>query len=268
MAPHTDRNATRAVPMQVLGLGFSRTGTASMRIALEMLGYKKTNHGFALWTADPSERAMWTDAINAKFFGKGKLYGRADWDRLLGNCMAVTDVPHLLFAEELITAYPEAKVVLTTRDPDSWWKSYDETINSALQSPFAVASAWLAPQTAGNVREFWRLVFLAMFKTENVTPEIAKARFTAYYDEVRSLVPKERLLDYRVGEGWESLCKFLDKPVPAEAFPRVNDTHAFHKYVVQQGLPIWRRAAVKYVVPTALVFACLMYAGRLRAAFS
>ncbi|KAJ7127634.1 hypothetical protein C8R44DRAFT_778624 [Mycena epipterygia] len=165
MAPNTDHNAPRAVPMQVLGLGFSRTGTASMRIALEMLEYKKTNHGFAVWT-NPSERAMWTEAINAKFFGKGRLYGRADWDRLLGHCMAVTDVPHLLFAEELIAAYPEAKVILTMRDPDSWWKSYEETISSALQSPLAAVSAWLEPQTAGNVRKFWRLVFLAMFKTD------------------------------------------------------------------------------------------------------
>ncbi|KAJ6592784.1 P-loop containing nucleoside triphosphate hydrolase protein, partial [Mycena capillaripes] len=221
------RSGMRAVPMQVLGLGFLRTGTASLRIALEMLGYKKTNHGFELLTKDGSERAMWTEAINTKFFGKGKPYERAEWDRLLGHCMAVTDVPHLLFAEELIAAYPEAKVVLTTRHPDSWWKSYEATIGSGLQNPLVAASAWLAPQTAGDMRAFWRLVFYAMFKTEDVTAEIAKARFTAYYDEVCSLVPRERLLEYRVGENWESLCTFLGKPIPAEAFPRVNDTQAF-----------------------------------------
>ncbi|KAJ7127669.1 P-loop containing nucleoside triphosphate hydrolase protein [Mycena epipterygia] len=217
MALNTDGTTTRTVPMQVLGLGYSRTGTTSMCIALEMLGYKETNHGWTVWT-NASEIAMWTEAINAKFFGKGKLYERADWDRLLGHYMAVTDVPHCLFAEELITAYPDAKVVLTTRDPDSWWRSYDATVSVALQ----------AARGEGTAKEFWRLVALAMFKTENVTPEIAKARFTAYYEEVRSLVPKERVLDYRVGEGWESLCKFLEKPVPVEAFPKVNDTQAFH----------------------------------------
>ncbi|KAJ7099772.1 hypothetical protein C8R44DRAFT_888460 [Mycena epipterygia] len=174
-----------------------------MHLGLEMIGYKETKHGWAVWK-NPSELAMWTEAINAKFFGKGKLYERADWGRLLGRYMAslctisasaITDMQHLLFAEELIAAYPNAKVVFTTRDPDSSWKSYEATV----------------------------------VEMSSVTLEIAKARFIAYDDEVRSLVPKERLLDYRVGEGWESLCKFLEKPVPAEAFPKVNDTQVFHE---------------------------------------
>ncbi|KAJ7181456.1 P-loop containing nucleoside triphosphate hydrolase protein [Mycena crocata] len=255
MTLNTDRRtAKRTVPMQVLGLGFSRTGTASMRIALETLGYNETNHGFIVWT-NPAEMEMWTEAINAKYFGKGKPYGPADWDRLLGHCMAVTDVPHLLFAEELIAAYPDAKVVLTTRDPDSWWKSYAATVGGALESPLGAMNAWLEPETAGKIRDFWRLVFLAMFQTEHVTPEIAKVRYAAYYEEVRRMVPKERLLDYRVGEGWEKLCKFLEKDVPAGLFPKVNDTQAFHDHMAKRVLPIWRRAAVKYGVPALLISA-------------
>ncbi|KAJ6552599.1 pectin lyase fold/virulence factor [Mycena vulgaris] len=261
--PAGPRKATRQVPMQVLALGFSRTGTQSMRIALETLGYNETNHGFTVWT-NLLEIEMWTEAINAKFFGKGKPYGREEWDRLLGHYMAVTDVPHILFAEELIAAYPDAKVILTTRTPDSWWKSYEATIGRAFESPFGAVSAWLEPQTAGKVQEFWRIVFLAMFKTENVTPEIAKARFTAHYEGVRALVPKERLLDYRVGEGWETLCKFLEKDIPATPFPKVNDTQAFRLHLVQLVRPIWRRAFVKYVVPAIFVCAGLyLYVGKL-----
>ncbi|KAJ6555421.1 hypothetical protein DFH09DRAFT_1492689 [Mycena vulgaris] len=164
------RTATRKVPMPVLALGFSRIGTQSMRIALETLGSNETNHGFT-----------------------GKPYGRAEWDRLVDHCMAVTDVPHILFAEELIAAYPEAKVILTT-----------------------AVNAWFEPQTAWKVREFWRIVFLAMFKIDNVTPEIAKARFAAHYD----------------------LCKFLEKDIPAGPFPKVNDTQAFHAHMAKRLLPI------------------------------
>ncbi|KAJ7455868.1 P-loop containing nucleoside triphosphate hydrolase protein [Mycena latifolia] len=252
MALNTDRRSgKRVVPMQVLALGFSRTGTTSLRIALETLGYKETNHG----------PYQWTEAINAKYHGKGKPYGRAEWDRLLGHCMAVTDVPHILFAEELIDAYPEAKVILTTRDPDSWWKSYSATIESGLRNPLFAWTAWLEPQRAGKVHAFWHLVFHAMFKTRSITPEIAKARFTAHYSEVRALVPKERLLEYRVGEGWESLCEFLEKDVPDEAFPRVNDTQAFHSQMAMKVLRSWGQAAVKYVLPAVLVSAILFLYG-------
>jgi hypothetical protein len=77
-----------------------------------------------------------------------------------------------------------------------------------------------------------------MFRTKHVTEEIAKARYIEYYEEVWRLVPKEQLLEYRVGEGWESLCEFLDKGIPAEPFPKVNDTQAFHTHMQQRVLPI------------------------------
>ncbi|KAJ7509131.1 hypothetical protein B0H11DRAFT_2432863 [Mycena galericulata] len=179
-----------------------------------------------------------TEAINAKYSGKGKPYGPADWDSLLAHCMAVTDVPHLFFAEELIAAYPDAKVVLTTRGPYSWWKSYSATVGGALENPLGAMNAWLEPQTAGKIRDFWRLT------------------------------SHERLLDYRVGEGCESLCDFLGKEVPPVPFPRANDTQAFHDHMAKRVLPIWRRAAVKFVVPAVLMSACLILnAGRIRTVF-
>jgi hypothetical protein len=160
---------------------------------------------------------------------------------------AVTYIPHLLFAEELMAAYPEAKIVLTTRNVDSWWKSYKDTIGRALTNPFRDLIARLEVDTAGKVREFWHLVFFAMFQTKHVTEEIAKARYIEYYEEVWRLVQKEQLLEYRIGEGWESLCEFLDKGIPAEPFPKVNDTQAFHTHMQQRVLPIWCRAVLRYI---------------------
>ncbi|KAK6981489.1 P-loop containing nucleoside triphosphate hydrolase protein [Favolaschia claudopus] len=260
------RDKQRAVPMQVLALGFSRTGTTSMRIALKKLGYNETNHGFDVW-ANPLEMEMWTEAINAKFYGKGKLYGRAEWDQLLGDYMAVTDMPHILFAKELIEAYPEAKVILTTRNVDSWWKSYHDTIGSALNSLIRDITVRFDTTNARKAREFWHLASLAMFGTTNVTEEVAKKRYLEYYDEVRSFVPADRLLEYRVGEGWESLCQFLEKGVPTEPFPKTNDTKTFQNHMKRLTVSVWGRLVRQLAMPAFLVCcACFAfyYAGGIR----
>ncbi|KAJ7144473.1 P-loop containing nucleoside triphosphate hydrolase protein, partial [Mycena epipterygia] len=220
-------SAQRTVPMQVLALGFPRTGTASIKIALETLGYVRTNHGFDAF-ADREERNMWTQAIRAKFHGEGTPFGREEWDRLLGDCQAISDVPHILFVEELIAAYPEAKVVLTDRSPDSWWKSYQATVLAiqglSLRDRLKV---WLDPHFLGKRVEFSRLVWSTLFQTEHITEEVAKARFAAHNEKVRRLTPRDRLLEFEVKDGWIPLCNFLGKEVPAVEFPRVNHAAQF-----------------------------------------
>ncbi|KAJ7722514.1 P-loop containing nucleoside triphosphate hydrolase protein, partial [Mycena metata] len=230
------RNARRTVPLQVLCLGVARTGTSSMTRALETLGYVKTNHGMAVFT-NPSEVEMWTEAINAKFFGKGRLYVREDWDRLLGHCQAVTDSPHYLFAKELIEAYPEAKVVLTIRDPDSWWRSANATFVPTLGTTSLLrrVHGWFNSYAAKR-QALGQLTFTAFFGTENWKDdeELCKARFMAHYDYVRSLVPPGRLLEFDVKQGWAPLCRFLGKKIPDEPFPRLFDTAAW-KSMVKRG---------------------------------
>ncbi|KAJ6595789.1 P-loop containing nucleoside triphosphate hydrolase protein [Mycena vulgaris] len=229
--PEKDAATQRTVPMQVLALGFSRTGTASLKIALETLGYVRTNHGFdvALSTT-VAETDMWIAALKAKFHGEGTPFGVEEWDRLLGSCQAVTDLPHILFAEELITAYPDAKVVLTTRDVDSWWKSYEATVVAA-NTPSVQARLRGAYPAQAKVLDLFELAHAALLGTQPLTEEIAKARFTAHYEEVRRLTPKERLLEFEVREGWAPLAAFLGKEVPATPFPRVNDTAQFNERV-------------------------------------
>ncbi|KAJ7485542.1 hypothetical protein FB451DRAFT_1230209 [Mycena latifolia] len=261
------RPTERKVPMQVLGLGLSRTGTASLKIALETLGYVETNHGRTVGNASPAVQDMWIEAIRAKYYGKGTPYGRAEWDRLLGEYPAITDWPHTLFAEDLIAAYPEVKVVLTTRSVDSWWKSFEATVVEAER-----------PMLLGRLREWFdpvyekrqylgRLATPALFGTgfEHITEDIAKARFIAHYDEIRRLVPKDRLLEFNVKEGWVPLAGFLGKEVPVTPFPRVNDTEQFQKRAaIRRGTTLaW---ATKFVgVSLALAAAViLVYVNALR----
>ncbi|KAJ7827607.1 P-loop containing nucleoside triphosphate hydrolase protein, partial [Mycena olivaceomarginata] len=212
---------TRTVPMRVLVLGFPCTGTSSMRDALRMLGYNDTHHMDSVFR-DPSQIWPWTAAIYDMIYGKGKPYGRAEWDSLLGDCQArypraVTNLPSILFAEALIDAYPEAKVILTLREADAWYISYNNNIGSILRSPHVPILQVHSTRASKNG-------CAALLGKEDTSKDEAKACFVAHYDRVRSLVPPELLLEYRVGEGWPRLCEFLGDGVPAEDFPNTNDT--------------------------------------------
>ncbi|KAJ7701858.1 P-loop containing nucleoside triphosphate hydrolase protein, partial [Mycena rosella] len=219
------RGAERTVPMQVLVLGFPRTGTTSMLTALGMLGYHDVHHMEALF-ANPLEAELWTEAINARFLGRGTPYGRAEWDQLLGHCQAAVATPASIFAADLIAAYPDAKVILTNRDLDRWWKSYMESIRTTTTSRRYRLAAALDPQGLGRVAALARLV-VSILLGPVVTEERSKARFVEHYNNVRKMVPKERLLEYGVKDGWAPLCAFLERDVPTVDFPRTNDTQMF-----------------------------------------
>lgn len=136
----------------------------------------------------------------------------------------MTDWPGCAFAKELIEAYPEAKVILTTRDVDSWHRSVSKTVLWRAQDPELKAIAkldWGAGLYAPMLGQFWRYFFYDDFENKG------KQRYLDHYDEVRSLVPPERLLEYNVSSGWEPLCEFLEEPIPKTTFPRSNDANNF-----------------------------------------
>ncbi|KAJ7032612.1 P-loop containing nucleoside triphosphate hydrolase protein [Mycena alexandri] len=245
--------AERTVPMRVLVLGFFRTGTASMRGALETLGYKHTHHMDDV-LRNPVEVDMWTEAIEAKFFGKGQPYGRADWDRVLGHCQAVTGVPAILFSEDLIAAYPEAKVILTIRDPTEWWTSYND-LQGIWCSKRTRLAARLSPTHFGKGFTFIKRsvsLFLGSLVPE-AQEEESKKRFVAHYDHVRRLLPQDRLLEYEVGEGWQTLCAFLEEPVPQGDFPRINDTEGSRKMVNSRAGRIFVRTGLQIAFLVLLI---------------
>lgn len=89
-------------------------------MALKTLGYNEVYHGYVCAFSNPKDCELWFKALMAKYCGIGKPFGRAEFDQLLGHCQVVSDFPAIAFAPELIAAYPEAKVILTQRDFDSW----------------------------------------------------------------------------------------------------------------------------------------------------
>lgn len=128
------RECRRVVPMRVLALGLGRTGTASLRTALQELGFSDCYHMISASVENPPDCLMWSDALAAKYDGKG-VFGREQWDQLFGHCQAVCDWPAVAFAKELIEAYPDAKVLVTTRDVDSWHASTMKTVHWRATEP-------------------------------------------------------------------------------------------------------------------------------------
>ncbi|KAL8647579.1 MAG: hypothetical protein Q9226_006371 [Calogaya cf. arnoldii] len=214
LLPKTDidrRQCKRVVPMRCLVLGVGRTGTNSIREAMKILGFDETYH-MVNANQNPKDNELWQNALDAKT-QEGKQLGREQWDQLLGHCQAVTDFPAALFAPELISAYPEAKVVLSNRDIDQWHR-YDI---SAVDPPSA---PW-----AEMFYKMWRIFAKGDFA------RYGKRAFHEHYERVRELVPSDRLLEYRVSEGWEPLCRFLDVDIPDCRYPAGNKQESFRQTV-------------------------------------
>ncbi|KAM0718682.1 hypothetical protein Q7P37_005753 [Cladosporium fusiforme] len=220
---------TRTRPMKVLVLGASRTGTMSILTALEHLGYNPY-HMVKAMRAPKLNFSLWIEALQAKFHGQGKPWGREEFDKVLGDFDAVEDVSTICFAEELIAAYPDAKIVLSNRDVDKWLASMESTAGVVLRWK---SWPWLAgwdPSLAGPWWEHGKAVMQPAYDTFNDFSPASPAReaFHRHYERIRAVAPQERILEYRVQDGWGPLCEFLGVEVPEGVeFPRVNDKEAF-----------------------------------------
>ncbi|GIC94643.1 sulfotransferase family protein [Aspergillus udagawae] len=218
------RYCSREVPMRVLALGLCRTGTLSLVKALKTLGYSHAYHANDAIFVNPQDCELWLEALRAKFDGKGKPWGRKEFDQLLGHCQAVTDIPAILFAEELIQAYPEAKVILTVRDVEDWHRSAKSTIDALITSPAFHIFNWLDRILRSRTR-LVRPVFAKAWNElfEGSLEQNGRRVFHEHCKKIEGLVPPESLLIYHVKEGWQPLCEFLDEPIPSVPMPHENE---------------------------------------------
>lgn len=193
----------------------------AIRHALRELGYT-CFHG-AILEASPEKFAFWEEAIKAKYFGEGQPFGRREFDKLLGDFNVAINYPGTMFAEEMIKAYPDAKVILTTRDVDKWQESLKKSVDASVTWK---SFDWIAPFDP-IWGPWWRFHKLEHRIRPLMAPKGEKRAFLDHYELMKKLVPEERLLVYRVGEGWEPLCEFLGVKVPDVSFPHVNKTGQF-----------------------------------------
>jgi len=204
--------------MHVIGAGVGRTGTYSLKLAINRLGLGPCHHMEAVIHDMPGQVPLWEAA----------LAGSPDWPAIFKGFSSAVDWPTASFFRELAAAYPAAKFVLSHRDPESWADSFGETIYTAMaRAPGAPPhmQAWL--KMAGGV------VARSGFPM-GLSRDALIAAFNAHNQAVIAAIPKERLLLFEAKQGWAPLCAFLGVPVPPEDYPRSNSRVEFWEHLSGQ----------------------------------
>lgn len=197
--------------MQVIGVGVGRTGTYSLKLALERLGLGPCHHMEEVLRNQATQVPHWTAAAA----------GEANWQAIYDGYQSAVDWPTAGFYRELAAAYPDAKFVLTHRHPERWVESFSETIHKLMADRAGMPAEML---------DWLDMADAVVAKTGIAIGSDSTAlrdAFTAHHQAVCATIPAEQLLVYQVTEGWEPLCAFLGKPVPDEPFPRSNDRGEF-----------------------------------------
>ncbi len=187
--------------LRVVGAGLGRTGTNSLKVALERLLGRPCYHMMEVFK-HPEHIPIWHAAA------RGQL---PDWQSLFADFGAAVDWPAAAFWPELTVAFPGALVLLSVREPQSWWQSASETIFPTIQE--LAGTEWHAMVTD---------LFAARFTAALDDRATAIATFERHNARVRSTVPPHRLLEWGTADGWGPLCAALGVPVPSEPFPRTN----------------------------------------------
>ncbi|KAI9044543.1 uncharacterized protein KD926_000454 [Aspergillus affinis] len=231
-----------------------------MQKALGVLGIN-CYHGANMYFSTPGEFKLWIHLIGAKFFDKENdkpHYQRQNWDRILGSYNAASDIPCIMFAEELRGTYPDAKVILVSRDLETWRESFTSVVGTVMNDRKIVWLSWIDRWRFGPFREIVMSSVRGLFggtSTEHISETAIKV-YLEHYELVRRITPPEQLLEYELGSGWEPLCEFLGKPVPDEPFPRINDRESLKKSF-HQGLRVellkWMGIAAAAVCGSALL---------------
>ncbi|CAG7943062.1 unnamed protein product [Penicillium salamii] len=217
--------------MQVLAVGISRSGTDSLREALHMLGLSHTHHGFDTILPPSSLEAIYK-LLQKKYTtdsdASEKLTAE-DFDTVLLNSVGVSDLFAAEFALELIEAYPNAKIILNVRrDLDAWQTSMQNTMGYFDRNPmdWDWCKSWFSAELFW-IRQTMSRTMMPRFFRESLESN-GKWVYKQHVAMIRGLgLPKDRLLEWSVEDGWEPLCNFLDKPVPVIDFPNGNPPKAW-----------------------------------------
>jgi hypothetical protein len=242
--------------VKVIGAGFGRTGTLSLKVALETLGFGPCYHMTEVF-AHPGHAGFWVSAWRGE---------PADWEGVLGDYQATVDWPACTFYEELMDRNPGTKVLLSVRDPESWYESVRNTIyelgvviprHPIYRIGYKLVSLFVF-RGSGNIdlagEIIWQGTFHGHFEDRAYAIEVYKQ----HNDEVKRRVPPERLLVYEVKDGWGPLCEFLGVREPDVPFPRTNDAAQMRRNI--RGVK-----ALSFAPPVALLvllFALLVLLAR------
>ncbi|WP_119394778.1 sulfotransferase family protein [Salinibius halmophilus] len=219
--------------LKVIGAGFGRTGTLSVKTALEHLGYGDCYHMVDVYKHQ-GHAQNWRKALAGE---------TVDWHTMLADYQSIVDFPGCIFFEQLMQAFPEAKVVLTERDADSWYESAFKTIltikPSLAEMLLMTLKATYSKKSRNQIQVGMMhkaLVKDHLFDGRVEDAEFVKEVYRNHVAHVKATVPSERLISFKVQDGWQPLCDGLSVPVPNIEFPRSNAKESFHEKLRTQFL--------------------------------
>lgn len=211
--------------LKLINAGLGRTGTTSLKVALERLGFGPCYHMFDI-VGSEERLKQWEEIVcDAQ---------RPDWDAVFDGYTSAVDGPCAIYYRQIMEAFPEAKIVLTVRDAEHWYKStYDTLFQFALkneENPPEIHSLQSRLYRVTNTMT-WSGLFDGRFPDKEYAIEV----FRNHNQQVVHNIDPDNLLVYDVKQGWEPLCAFLGVDVPPQDFPHVNDTESMRKRLGQVG---------------------------------
>ncbi len=200
--------------LDVIGAGFGRTGTLSLKLALEQLGYTKCYHMLEV-AEHPEHVSMWRDTARGVM---------PDWDLLFDGYRAAVDWPSCNTWDRQLEHYPNAKVILSRRDATQWYTSVMNTIY-----PSSVQWREELGETHPRAALAFEVIWDGVFDGRMDDADHVIGVYEAHNQRVIDAVPDHKLLVFEPSDGWEPLCRFLDVPVPQTPYPRTNTTRQFQE---------------------------------------
>jgi hypothetical protein len=205
------------MPLEVIGAGFGRTGTNSLKLALEQLGFGPCHHMFEV-RDNPEQLPAWVAASNGE---------TVDWHQIFRGYRSQVDWPGARYWQELSETFPDAKVILSVRDPNSWFDSLQATI-----VPFINARGkHVDDLTNARAEMAYKTIVSSIFDNRIDDRDHAIRVYEDHVAKVTSTIPEARLLTFDVSDGWGPLCNFLGVEAPDAPFPRSNSSQEFVKRV-------------------------------------
>ena len=214
--------------LKVIGAGFGRTGTLSLKAALEKLGFGPCHH----------MKEVMLNNDQTEWFLQASNGIEVDWHEVFNKYSSAVDWPAAAYYKELANSFPEAKIILGTRDPDAWYESVSNTIFRVIPN-FPKWIRFIFPRSNKVLNMIEKTVWQGEFSGQFEDKKSAIQVFNQRIETIKKVFPPERLLIHRSKDGWEPLCEFLDVEIPETPYPWLNDSTKIKRAIIIMKIMQW-----------------------------
>ena len=228
--------------LKIIGAGFGRTGTLSLKAALEQLGYGPCHH----------MKEVMLNNDQAEWFSQASKGVEVDWHEVFNRYTSAVDWPAAAYYQELADSFPDAKIVLGVRDPDAWYESVENTIFRVIPNfPKWIRFIFPRSDKVFNMIEktIWQGEFSGQFEDKGTAIQVFNERI----ETIKKMFPPERLLIHTSKDGWEPLCEFLDVGIPDTPYPWVNDSAKIKRAILVMKILQWLPLAIFISISISLI---------------